>query len=162
VDRPRAWLAWLIVALAGAGIVASFWLRGEDDAAGAPKKEAKVTPVSTAPVTTGTITERSRYPGELDADAADVAAFYTGRLVAVHVRVGDTVAKDAVLAELAKVGFDPIYGARPLRRAIQSYIENPLAKDILESRFGPKDAIAVDYANGAFTFAKVEQQAKAA
>ena len=69
---------------------------------------------------------------------------------------------DAVLAELAKVGFDPIYGARPLRRAIQSYIENPLAKDILESRFGPKDAIAVDYANGAFTFAKVEQQAKAA
>ncbi len=103
MDRPRAWLAWLIVALAGVGIVASFWLRGEDDAAGAPKKQAKVTPVSTAPVTTGTITERSRYPGELDADAADVAAFYTGRLVAVHVRVGDTVAKDAVLAELDPV-----------------------------------------------------------
>jgi ATP-dependent Clp protease ATP-binding subunit ClpB len=69
---------------------------------------------------------------------------------------------DAVLAELAKVGFDPIYGARPLRRAIQSYIENPLAKDILEGRFGPKDVIAVDYVNGTFTFAKVEQQAKAA
>ena len=69
---------------------------------------------------------------------------------------------DAVLAELAKVGFDPIYGARPLRRAIQSYIENPLAKDILEGRFGPKDTIAVDYANGSFTFSKEESQPKAA
>jgi ATP-dependent Clp protease ATP-binding subunit ClpB len=69
---------------------------------------------------------------------------------------------DAVLSELAKVGFDPIYGARPLRRAIQSYIENPMAKDILEGRFGAKDVIAVDYAGGKFTFSKLEQQAKAA
>jgi ATP-dependent Clp protease ATP-binding subunit ClpB len=69
---------------------------------------------------------------------------------------------DAVLAELAKVGFDPIYGARPLRRAIQSYLENPLARDILEGRFGPKDVIAVDYVNGAFTFNKEQPQAKAA
>jgi ATP-dependent Clp protease ATP-binding subunit ClpB len=69
---------------------------------------------------------------------------------------------DAVLAELAKVGFDPIYGARPLRRAIQSYIENSLAKDILEGRFGPKDIIAVEYVNGAFTFSKGQPQAKAA
>jgi ATP-dependent Clp protease ATP-binding subunit ClpB len=69
---------------------------------------------------------------------------------------------DAVLVELAKVGFDPIYGARPLRRAIQSYLENPLARDILEGRFGPKDVIVVDYVNGAFTFAKEQPQAKAA
>ena len=69
---------------------------------------------------------------------------------------------DAVLAELAKVGFDPVYGARPLRRAIQSFIENPLAKDILEGRFAPKDVIAVDYGNGTFTFSKVKPQAKAA
>jgi len=69
---------------------------------------------------------------------------------------------DAVLAELAKVGFDPIYGARPLRRAIQTYIENLLAKDILEGRFGPKDTIVVDYVNGSFTFSKEESQAKAA
>jgi ATP-dependent Clp protease ATP-binding subunit ClpB len=67
-----------------------------------------------------------------------------------------------VLAELAKVGFDPVYGARPLRRAIQSNIENPLAKDILEGRFGPKDVIGVDYQGGVFTFSKVEPQAKAA
>ncbi len=69
---------------------------------------------------------------------------------------------DAVLAELAKVGFDPIYGARPLRRAIQSYIENPLAKNILEGRFAAKDRIAVDYMNGNFTFSKVQEQAQAA
>jgi ATP-dependent Clp protease ATP-binding subunit ClpB len=69
---------------------------------------------------------------------------------------------DAVLAELAKVGFDPVYGARPLRRAIQSNIENPLAKDILEGRFGPKDVIGVDYKGGVFTFSKLEPQAKAA
>jgi len=74
----------------------------------------------------------------------------------------DLQVSDAVLSELAKVGFDPVYGARPLRRAIQTYIENSLAKDILEGRFGPKDTIAVDYVNGGFTFSKVESQAKAA
>src|SRR4030095_13916495 len=61
---------------------------------------------------------------------------------------------DAALAELAKVGFDPVYGARPLERAIQSEIENPLAKAILEGRFAPKDAIAVDYRGGKMVFEK--------
>ena len=61
---------------------------------------------------------------------------------------------DAALAELAKVGFDPVYGARPLKRAIQSEIENPLAKAILEGRFAPKDAIAVDYRGGKMVFEK--------
>ena len=51
---------------------------------------------------------------------------------------------DAALAELAKVGFDPCT-ARALKRAIQSEIENPLAKAILEGRFAPKDTIVVDY-----------------
>ena len=46
---------------------------------------------------------------------------------------------DAALKEIASVGFDPVYGARPLKRAIQSQIENPLAKAILEGQFGPKD-----------------------
>ena len=71
---------------------------------------------------------------------------------------------DAVLGELAKVGFDPLYGARPLKRAIQSSIENPLAKDILEGRFAPKDVIAVDFAAGRFTFsgATPGKRAKAA
>ncbi|HEY1393984.1 MAG TPA: AAA family ATPase, partial [Methylibium sp.] len=48
------------------------------------------------------------------------------------------------LAELAKVGFDPVFGARPLKRAIQHRIENPLSKLLLEGRFGPKDVIPVD------------------
>jgi len=47
------------------------------------------------------------------------------------------------LAELAKVGFDPVFGARPLKRAIQQRIENPLSKLLLEGKFGPKDIIDV-------------------
>jgi ATP-dependent Clp protease ATP-binding subunit ClpB len=61
---------------------------------------------------------------------------------------------DAALAELAQAGFDPIFGARPLKRAIQAQIENPLAKEILEGRFGAKDTIAVDCRNGMIVFAK--------
>jgi len=61
---------------------------------------------------------------------------------------------DAALAEIAKVGFDPVYGARPLKRAIQSEIENPLAKAILEGRFAPKDTITVDWRGGRMVFEK--------
>jgi len=50
---------------------------------------------------------------------------------------------DAAVAELAKVGFDPVYGARPLKRAIQQRIENPLSKLLLEGRFAPKATIHV-------------------
>jgi ATP-dependent Clp protease ATP-binding subunit ClpB len=50
----------------------------------------------------------------------------------------------SALEELAKVGFDPVFGARPLKRAIQQRIENPLSKLILEGRFPPKSAIPVD------------------
>ncbi|MGC4393968.1 ATP-dependent chaperone ClpB [Hydrogenophaga sp. T2] len=49
----------------------------------------------------------------------------------------------AALAELAKVGFDPVFGARPLKRAIQQRIENPLSKLLLEGRYPPKSAIPV-------------------
>jgi ATP-dependent Clp protease ATP-binding subunit ClpB len=61
---------------------------------------------------------------------------------------------DAALAEIAKAGFDPVYGARPLKRAIQQQIENPLARQILEGKFAAKDVIAVDAKAGAFTFSK--------
>ncbi len=60
----------------------------------------------------------------------------------------------AALAELAKVGFDPVFGARPLKRAIQQRIENPVAKLILEGRFGPKDVVPVDMEGGEFTFGR--------
>jgi ATP-dependent Clp protease ATP-binding subunit ClpB len=61
---------------------------------------------------------------------------------------------DAALGEIAKAGFDPVYGARPLKRAIQSEIENPLAKFILEGRFAAKDVVRVDAAAGRLTFEK--------
>ena len=64
----------------------------------------------------------------------------------------------AALAELAKVGFDPVFGARPLKRAIQQRIENPLSKLLLEGKFLPKDTIAVSVdpvrAPGEFGFTK--------
>jgi len=60
------------------------------------------------------------------------------------------------LAELAKVGFDPVFGARPLKRAIQQRIENPVAKLILQGKFGPKDVIPVQVsADGEFQFDRV-------
>jgi len=66
---------------------------------------------------------------------------------------------DKALAELAKVGFDPVFGARPLKRAIQQRIENPLSKLLLEGKFAPKDVIGVDTdpikAPGQFSFEKV-------
>jgi ATP-dependent Clp protease ATP-binding subunit ClpB len=73
------------------------------------------------------------------------------RLAALDVKLE---VSDAVLAELAKAGFDPLYGARPLKRAIQSLLENALAKEILEGRIGPKDSVVVDYSGGRFVFNK--------
>jgi ATP-dependent Clp protease ATP-binding subunit ClpB len=61
----------------------------------------------------------------------------------------------AALAEIAKAGFDPAFGARPLKRAIQQKIENPVAKLVLEGRFGPKDVIPVNVENGEFVFERV-------
>jgi len=53
------------------------------------------------------------------------------------------VVEDSALAELAQAGFDPVFGARPLKRAIQQQIENPLARAILEGKFAAKDTIKV-------------------
>lgn len=66
---------------------------------------------------------------------------------------------DAALAEVAKVGFDPLFGARPLKRAIQQNIENPVAKLILEGQFGEDDVVPVDWRDGSFVF---DQKAGAA
>jgi len=61
---------------------------------------------------------------------------------------------DAALASVAEAGFDPVFGARPLKRAIQERIENPLAKAILEGQFGAKDVIQVDAEGGKVVFGK--------
>lgn len=59
---------------------------------------------------------------------------------------------DEAMAELAEVGFDPHYGARPLKRAIQDHIENRLAMVMLEGSAGPGDTICVGAKDGRFTF----------
>ena len=55
---------------------------------------------------------------------------------------------------LASVGFDPVYGARPLKRAIQQQLENPLASKILAGEFGQGDTVRVDAEAGELKFAK--------
>jgi ATP-dependent Clp protease ATP-binding subunit ClpB len=77
--------------------------------------------------------------------------FLADRVAKLEIRLE---VSDAALAELAKVGFDPVYGARPLKRAIQHMIENPLAKAILEGRFGPKDVVRVDWKRNEMVFEK--------
>ena len=73
------------------------------------------------------------------------------RLAAMEMKL---VISDAALAEIATAGFDPVYGARPLKRAIQAQLENPLAKAILEGRFAAKDTIKVDCKGGVMKFEK--------
>ena len=63
---------------------------------------------------------------------------------------------------LAETGFDPVYGARPLKRAIQQQIENPLAQEILSGKFGPGDTIQVSVENGAIAFGKEKMRKKLA
>ena len=73
-------------------------------------------------------------------------------------RVGDLEitlsVSDEAVAELARAGFDPVYGARPLRRAIQSRIEDPLAEKLLEGVFHAGDTVSVTYNDGEFRFDK--------
>jgi ATP-dependent Clp protease ATP-binding subunit ClpB len=59
---------------------------------------------------------------------------------------------EQVLDFLANVGFDPTYGARPLKRAMQQHLENPLAQEILSGAFAPGDMIAVHLKDGVVTF----------
>ncbi|GAB3646196.1 ATP-dependent chaperone ClpB [Ramlibacter alkalitolerans] len=82
-----------------------------------------------------------------------LSAEHIGRIAKIQLRVLEQrLAKmdlhlqvsPAALEELAKVGFDPVFGARPLKRAIQQRIENPLSRLILEGRFPPKSTIPVE------------------
>ena len=73
------------------------------------------------------------------------------RLAAMEMKLAIS---DAALAEIANAGFDPVYGARPLKRAIQAQLENPLAKLILEGRFAAKDTIKVGCVGGVMKFEK--------
>lgn len=59
---------------------------------------------------------------------------------------------EAALDEIGKVGFDPLFGARPLRRAVQDYLENQIAVNILKGKYAPGDTVFVDYVDGNFIF----------
>jgi len=71
------------------------------------------------------------------------------RLANVHL---DMTISDAALDLLATAGFDPVYGARPLKRAIQQKIENPLAQRILQGDFLPGGTVYIDVEDGRFFF----------
>ena len=64
--------------------------------------------------------------------------------------------KPAALEAIAQAGFDPVYGARPLKRAVQDKLENPVARLLLEGRAAPKDKVVCDYGENGFEF-KVEK-----
>jgi len=59
---------------------------------------------------------------------------------------------DGAIKRLVEVGYDPIFGARPLKRAIQRSIENPLAQDILAGRFMPGSTIVAEVKDGELVF----------
>jgi ATP-dependent Clp protease ATP-binding subunit ClpB len=92
-------------------------------------------------------------------NAADITAIARIQLRQLEARLAarDLVlsVSEEALAHLAKAGFDPVYGARPLKRAIQQQIENPLAKLVLEGRFGPNDVVPVDVRDGELSFERV-------
>lgn len=99
------WLRWALLAAAAALVGALFvWTPGGDDAAGGRSARdgqgPRPTPVSAVPVELGSLTERATYPGELDADAAEVASGVSGRIVSVSVRIGDRVEQGQELARI--------------------------------------------------------------
>ena len=69
---------------------------------------------------------------------------------------------EAALDKIGEAGFDPVYGARPLKRAIQQQVENTLAQEILSGKFVPGDVIKVDVKDDRFVFGKADRKASAA
>ena len=72
------------------------------------------------------------------------------------------VMTDAAKSWIAKVGFDPVYGARPLRRAVERYVENPLSTKVLKGEFNEGDSITVDVTDDELTFTTGVAEAVAA
>ncbi len=63
---------------------------------------------------------------------------------------------EEALDEIAREGYDPIYGARPLKRVIQQQIQNPLATELLKGRFGDGVTVRIDYRQGEFVFERID------
>ncbi|MFA7387933.1 MAG: ATP-dependent chaperone ClpB, partial [Thiohalobacteraceae bacterium] len=74
----------------------------------------------------------------------------------------DLAITEAALDKLGEAGFDPVYGARPLKRAIQQQLENPLAQAILSGKFGPGDMIEIGVEGEQLRFGKAERKVSVA
>ncbi len=92
-------------------------------------------------------------------DAKDIGAIakvqlaiLEGRLAKMDMRLEMS---EEALQIIAEAGFDPVYGARPLKRAIQQQIENPVSRLILQGKFGPNDVVPINVHNGALVFEKL-------
>ena len=94
-----------------------------------------------------------------------LAAIVDIQLGFLHARLGERDISlrldDAARERLAEAGYDPVYGARPLKRAIQQQLENPLAQQILNGSFGPGDTISVSVGADGFEFVKGDASAAA-
>ena len=87
------------------------------------------------------------------AQIRSIAAIQTRRVIArLAERNIQLRFTDAALDALAAAGFDPVYGARPLKRSIQSLVENPLAQKILSGEFAQGDKLIADAKDGALSF----------
>src|SRR5690606_15533620 len=89
-------------------------------------------------------------------DAANIASIARIQMRELEARLADReiamTISDEAIAEIAKVGFDPLFGARPLKRAIQQQIENPSARMVLDGKLGPNDVVPIDFVDGEFVF----------
>jgi ATP-dependent Clp protease ATP-binding subunit ClpB len=90
-----------------------------------------------------------------DQHVKSIAAIQVARLAA-RLQKQDITLKvtEAAMREIAAAGFDPSFGARPLKRALQSEVENPLSRKLLEGEIGPQDSVEVDCVNGVIVFNK--------
>lgn len=97
----------------------------------------------------GTIAFHKLTEEDIQKIAVRMLKVLTGRLEGMEIHISFT---DAAIQAIAKDGFDPVYGARPLRRAVQSKVEDALAEQMLEGKFKAGSQVTCDYQNDRFTF----------
>ena len=84
-----------------------------------------------------------------------IVQIQVNRLVGQAAKAGITLeCTEAALDEIARLGYDPVYGARPLKRVIQQQLQNPLARELLSGAFTEGNTVRIDFVQDGFTFAK--------
>jgi ATP-dependent Clp protease ATP-binding subunit ClpB len=85
-----------------------------------------------------------------------IVQIQVNRLVGQAAKAGITLeCTEAALDEIARLGYDPVYGARPLKRVIQQQLQNPLARELLSGAFTEGNTVRIDFVQDGFTFAKL-------